>query len=42
MGAVYISMSGSGSSVYAIFDQEPEVNTGDFSPGSFIWQEELT
>ena len=42
MGAVYISMSGSGSSVYAIFDQEQEVNTGDFLPGSFIWQEELT
>ncbi len=37
----YLSMSGSGSSVYAIFDRDPVVDQNDFSPGSFLWKEEL-
>jgi 4-diphosphocytidyl-2-C-methyl-D-erythritol kinase len=42
MGPAYLSMSGSGSSVYAIFEKAPEVIPNDFSPGSFIWKEELS
>ncbi len=41
MGAEYVSMSGSGSSVYAIFRQEPTIGKDDFLPDFFIWQEEL-
>jgi 4-diphosphocytidyl-2-C-methyl-D-erythritol kinase len=42
MGAAYASMSGSGSSIYAIFERKPEVNEGDFPVGYFLWQEELS
>lgn len=35
-GAIYASMSGSGSSVFGIFREEPSL--GDAFPGCFIWQ----
>ena len=41
-GAEYASMSGSGSSVYALFRQNPGLGPADFPPGYFVWQEELT
>lgn len=34
-GAVYASMSGSGSSVFALFDKE--VDLADCYPGCFVW-----
>ena len=36
LGALYASMSGSGSSVYAIFNDKPE-NIDSLFPGCFIW-----
>ena len=41
MNPEYVSMSGSGSSVYALFEQEPQFLSEDFPPGSQIWMEEL-
>lgn len=41
MSPAYLSMSGSGSSVYAIFERDQAVDPNDFSPGSFIWKEKL-
>jgi 4-diphosphocytidyl-2-C-methyl-D-erythritol kinase len=42
LGAVYTSMSGSGSSVYAIFEKEPDIDPKEFLPGSIFWSEALT
>lgn len=44
MGAVYASMSGSGSSVFGLFAKGVEVDTSSLEslyPGSFVWQSEL-
>ena len=41
LGAGYVSMSGSGSSVYAIFEKKPILGINQFPPDYFIWQEEL-
>ncbi|MEI7420941.1 MAG: 4-(cytidine 5'-diphospho)-2-C-methyl-D-erythritol kinase [Prolixibacteraceae bacterium] len=41
MGATYASMSGSGSSVYGLFEKEPSYKETDFPLGSFFWKEEL-
>lgn len=41
MGASFVSMSGSGSSVYGLFDKDPVFAPDAFTPGSFVWKEEL-
>ncbi len=41
MDPVYTSMSGSGSSIYAIFERKPKVQKNDFPAGAFVWQEDL-
>lgn len=38
-GAIYASMSGSGSSVFGHFKSEPKLTAGNFPEGYFIWQE---
>jgi 4-diphosphocytidyl-2-C-methyl-D-erythritol kinase len=38
-GAVYTSMSGSGSSVFGLFRAEPMFRDSDFPEGSFLWME---
>ena len=40
-GAVYASMSGSGSSVFGIFKSEPQLTAEDFPQDYFIWEEPL-
>jgi len=40
-GAVYSSMSGSGSSVFGLFREKPEWSQEEFGEKAFVWYEEL-
>ncbi len=38
-GSIYAAMSGSGSSVFGLFNAEPKLTLADFPTASFIWKE---
>jgi 4-diphosphocytidyl-2-C-methyl-D-erythritol kinase len=40
-GAVYASMSGSGSSVFGLFKSVPDLSADSFREGSFVWKDSL-
>jgi 4-diphosphocytidyl-2-C-methyl-D-erythritol kinase len=40
-GALYASMSGSGSTVFGLFSNKPDINTAKIFPDCFIWEEKL-
>ena len=42
LGDAYVSLSGSGSSVFGIFNEKPVLPVNYFPQGTFLWQEELT